>query len=211
MFSFTKTPETELELNCRLYKLNLAFDVVLSAFAVAADDDLSLEEQTDRCFDLLVITDGKYSYEKKIDILQAIFEYVKEQPYGLTQKSDEEIERDKANGEIPKPVIADFDWEQDAAAVYASFFSQYGIDLDKERGIMHWDKFKALFDGLDEKSQINRIRGYRNDDLTSYDENQKDQLALAAEMKHYYRIKNEQQDENGPFSADAGNMFESML
>lgn len=45
----------------------------------------------------------------------------------------------------PEPPMMDY--EQDADVIYASFLSEYGIDLlDVER--LHWRKFRALMSGL---------------------------------------------------------------
>lgn len=45
------------------------------------------------------------------------------------------------------------DFEQDADAIYASFLSEYGIDL-LDVDYMHWSKFIALLGGLSEHSAL---------------------------------------------------------
>jgi hypothetical protein len=47
----------------------------------------------------------------------------------------------------PEPGARDFDYEQDAAEIYAAFMQVYGIDLI-DAPHMHWWKFCALLDGV---------------------------------------------------------------
>lgn len=49
------------------------------------------------------------------------------------------------------PPVMDF--EQDADAIYASFYMDYGIDL-MEVSFLHWEKFRVLLGGLSEKTPL---------------------------------------------------------
>lgn len=53
--------------------------------------------------------------------------------------------------------VRSFDWEQDAAAIYASFLSVYGIDLYSMRGKLHWTAFIALLQNLPRDSAFGRL------------------------------------------------------
>lgn len=57
------------------------------------------------------------------------------------------ISDDESSGESPK-----MDFEQDADVIYASFLSEYGIDLLETP--MHWRRFCVLLNGLSEKSAL---------------------------------------------------------
>ena len=52
---------------------------------------------------------------------------------------------------------AHFDIKQDADLIYASFKSEYGIDLIEEQGKLHWHKFQALLQGLSSESILQRV------------------------------------------------------
>ena len=72
----------------------------------------------------------------------------------------------------------DFAW--DAEYIYAAFLQQYGIDLQSV-SYLHWWKFRALFAGLSEDTQIMKIMGYRAIEITS---------AMPKEQKRrYQRLK----------------------
>lgn len=57
-----------------------------------------------------------------------------------------------------------FDFEQDAALIYAAFMQTYGIDLYAVRNQMDWRIFIALFKGIPENTEFSRtikIRGMK--------------------------------------------------
>lgn len=58
-----------------------------------------------------------------------------------------------------------YSYEFDDTYIYSAFLQQYHIDL-QEVEYMHWWKFKALFDGLSEETEIVRIMGYRSINLS---------------------------------------------
>lgn len=53
-----------------------------------------------------------------------------------------------------------FDFSLDAGLIYASFLSDYGIDLTTAS--MHWHKFLALFSGLSAESAFMRVVAIRS-------------------------------------------------
>ena len=58
------------------------------------------------------------------------------------------------------------DFEYDKEFIYASFISDYNIDLEKKE--MHFWKFCSLISGLTEDSILNRVRDLRNTNLSDY-------------------------------------------
>lgn len=72
-----------------------------------------------------------------------------------------------------------YSFEYDAPYIYAAFLEQYGIDLvETDDCDLHWWKFKALFQSLNEKTQFMKIMGYRGVKITS---------KMSKEQKDYYR------------------------
>ena len=87
--------------------------------------------------------------------------------------------KDFAENPLPRPVgkttgakAVDYTW--DADMIYAAFMQQYGIDLiDNED--LHWHKFLALFEGL-QNTKLNTVmeaRLYDETDKTSYEDYRK--------------------------------------
>ena len=67
-------------------------------------------------------------------------------------------------------MVQSFSWSKDAGMIEAAFLQNYQIDLMNERGKMHWDTFKALFDGLGPKTYFQRILQIRREDPTKIDD-----------------------------------------
>ena len=69
-----------------------------------------------------------------------------------------------------------YSFEYDADMIYAAFFDQYGIDLQKEN--LHWWKFKAMFRALREQNEFVKIMGYRCMNIPN---------SMSREQKEFYR------------------------
>lgn len=73
-----------------------------------------------------------------------------------------------------------YSYEFDDNYIYSAFLQQYNIDL-QEIKYMHWWKFKALFDGLNENTEIVKIMGYRSINLSQIKDTEK--------KKYYKKMK----------------------
>lgn len=73
-----------------------------------------------------------------------------------------------------------YSYEFDDNYIYSAFLQQYNIDL-QEIKYMHWWKFKALFDGLNENTEIVKIMGYRSINLS--------QIKDIEKRKYYKKMK----------------------
>lgn len=58
-----------------------------------------------------------------------------------------------------------YSYEFDDEYIYSAFMEQYKIDLNSIK-YLHWWKFKALINGLNENVQFSKIMGYRAIDLS---------------------------------------------
>ena len=76
-------------------------------------------------------------------------------------------------------------YEHDSDYIYSAFLEQYKIDLQLEDNL-HWWKFKALFDGLRDETQIKKIMMYRSIDLKEIKEDS--QKEFYKEMKELYKL-----------------------
>lgn len=59
-----------------------------------------------------------------------------------------------------------YSFDYDDHYIYAAFLQQYGMDLNRVKGL-HWWKFRALFDGLTDACEFVKIMGYRAIDITN--------------------------------------------
>lgn len=99
-------------------------------------------------YDLDKITDIK----KAIDDILWFFKCGKE----MQESNSEENE-----GTTQERVKQIYSYEFDDEYIFSAFLEQYGIDLN-EIEYMHWWKFKALFNSLNENTQFVKIMSYRN-------------------------------------------------
>ena len=58
-----------------------------------------------------------------------------------------------------------YSFEYDSKLIYSAFWSQYKLDLN-EVDYLHWFKFRAMFDGLNDGNRICEIMSYRAIDLS---------------------------------------------
>ena len=80
-------------------------------------------------------------------------------------------------------------FEQDAAYIYSAFRTQYGIDLqDVSSTDLHWWKFKAMFEALNEDLRISKIMSYRVTDTSGMDKHQK---KFYGDMKKLYALESD--------------------
>lgn len=102
-------------------------------------------------------------------------------------KRQEKKEGSSECGSLRKNVRRAYDFESDAMMIYAAFKSQYGIDLNDIRSNdLHWWKFQAMFDSLDENHLISKVMYYRTVDLKGMSKNKR---AFIKKMREIYKIE----------------------
>lgn len=87
----------------------------------------------------------------------------------------------KANSENKNRI---YSFNFDAKYIYAAFYNQYGIDLQKEK--LHWWQFNSLFESLNDDNKICKIMEYRAIDLSKIKD--KEQKAFYRKMKNLYKL-----------------------
>ncbi len=204
MLSLTQDPLNEVIFNGKSYHLDLAFDTVLQYLQLSSDDDLSKEEKAEYAITLFLdeqdLPNDPEFYEL---IFKAVNEEITADPYGNNMPNSNPF------GLAP---IKYFDYVQDAEAIFASFMSEYHINLLEQRGKMHWREFKALFNGLSENSYMQRIISIRQRDLSDVEDGKMRQQLTDA--KSYYALdvpQNEVVDQDqGAQTSALSAMFNAM-
>lgn len=204
MLSLTHSPADEFSYKGKIYKVDLSFNRVLLFLEMEQDKTLSPLEKFQQACKLFfhqndVLPADSEFYEKAF---AQISKEITDSPYGT------KVNNEKESVDVTKQ----FDYKRDAGAIYASFFSQYGIDLNKERDKMHWTIFKALLDGLGPKTYFQRILAIRAEDPKKVtDETAKQELLDA---QNYYAVdgsKSEKERQRQAFKDPAlADMFRSL-
>lgn len=188
---------SEYEYQGKLYPIDLSFDTVLSFYKLLDDDHFDDAEKVKIAFEIFfgfVPNDADFI----VDAFKQISNYLSADPY---EGKQEDISNVIAG---PK----DYSFEQDAEAIYASFYQQYHIDLLEEKQKMHWDKFRALFAGLGPDTYFMRIVHIRQQDPTKLDGEAQTELIQA--QQRYALADNCSQEAVEAQMADFGNMLVAM-
>ena len=128
------------------------------------NQELDYKQKLEECLKLYLIDIGDVVGLNINDVITAILDF-----YSCNEKAE------KGAGRKGERVLS---YSQDANFIYSAFYEQYGIDLQEAQ--LHWWKFKALLDGLSDKTMIKKIMNIRAMDTSKLDKEQR---------KHYQSLK----------------------
>lgn len=103
----------------------------------------------------------------------------------------ENLYEKKAKRRKSKRMNRIYDFEHDDDYIYAAFMAQYHLDLQKVE-YLHWWKFRAMFNSLNDDTQFVRIMEYRAVEL---DKIPKEKRAFYKRMKQLYALPLSQDEE----------------
>jgi len=121
-----------------------------------------------------------YDFDKIKDIKQAVDDIL-----WFYRCNKEETVKNNSNEENEEKIKQIYSYEFDDEYIYSAFMEQYKIDLNSIK-YLHWWKFKALFECLNENTQFVKIMGYRAINLSKIKD--KDIKANYKKMKKLYAI-----------------------
>lgn len=120
-----------------------------------------------------------YDISKITDIKQAINDILWFYTCG---KQKINVDNNKNNNNDIKQI---YSYEFDDEYIYSAFMEQYKIDLNSIK-YLHWWKFKALINCLNENTQFVKIMGYRSIDLSKIKD--KDMKLNYKKLKKQYSL-----------------------
>lgn len=164
----------EIEVGGRVYPLTLWFDRVLRFYDLSESGCCTSEELAAFGFAWFTRDVKPPSAEVQSEVLQRIVSEVIAPP-----------QRRLSGGKKPQRAV---DFSFDAAEIYASFRKDYGIDLIKEQGKMHWCAFLALFNGLSDNTPIKRIMRIRTEEIPPMTRHNAKQVQRLTELKALYAL-----------------------
>lgn len=144
--------------------MNILIDKIEDIVNANITTEINQDFRTCILFELLM-QDRNITDEAKI--VQTIRIFCKEVPKDIEKaindilwfyRGGKEERKGLNNGEKAKQI---YSFEHDAELIYSAFMSQYGIDL-QDIPYLHWWKFKAMFEGLNEDNKIVEIMSYRS-------------------------------------------------
>lgn len=181
MLALTHGLRSDYEFQGKTYPLDLSFDNVLRYYELLDDETYSDAEKIITAFEMFF---GQKPTDEDTDLVVQGFEdvtkFISLKPYG-----DDEDSSEGQDGQTVTNPRKFYSFKQDAEAIYASFIEQYGIDLIDEQGKLHWDKFKALFQGLGPNTYFQRIIAIRQKDTKDL---KGEELAHVIEAQQFYEL-----------------------
>ena len=103
-----------------------------------------------------------------------------------------EDKKQPSGAQRPKQTGRAYCFDKDAALIFAAFFSQYGINLNRTANKdLHWWEFMAMFDSLSEDLLISRVMYYRTADTEGMNKKQK---AFIMRMRKLYSLSDAASD-----------------
>ena len=107
--------------------------------------------------------------------------------------------------------VRSFDWEQDAAVIYASFLSAYGIDLFSMRGKLHWTAFISLLQNLPADSAFGRLIQIRTCEVPKPTKHNQKQIHDLMKAKAAYRLRISEDERKVQWQAGLQNIAKQMM
>lgn len=171
-----KLPKS-VEIDNKVYRFSTDFRTSILFELAMFDDELSEEEKVIQALQLYFDDNIPYNKEEAIKAIKWF--------YSCGKKAEEQS---KKSTNRQKNI---FNYEYDAEYIYSAFMHDYKIDLNKIR-YLHWWKFKALFNGLNEDNKLIKIMGYRSIDLRKISD--KDEKQRYRELQKLYALPQPKED-----------------
>lgn len=197
MFDLIDELKDRFEIDGVSYQFDLSFDTIINFYELLEDKLLRAWEKIEQAFELLYADEPHtFTYAQKQMVVEQITDYIQKSPYGgnYEQSGTTDYNTDKG-----------YSYTKDAGAIYSSFLADYGIDLLKERGKMHYITFKSLLAGLSEGTHFQRILSIRSRSITGLEG---EELSSLLELQEYYSLESENKAKT--LNDQMGDMF-SML
>lgn len=176
MSFITERSIEKVQFKGRLYRINPAFDVVLDIQNLYKEEELSAVDKLNTALCMLGISKlllKLLSLDDKSELLEEVYKQC------VNVKQRPEV------GKQGPPVL---DFDEDAEYIYASFMSDYGIDLLEQRGKLSWRKFVYLFQGLTDKAKIKEVMKIRGMELPKPNRHNQKEIQNLIEAKSYYAL-----------------------
>ncbi|MGM0816051.1 MAG: Gp15 family bacteriophage protein [Bacillota bacterium] len=168
-------------LNGKEIPVDVSFDVVLRAFELGEDETYHNAEKWDIMAEMFAANHEDYEQmdlHERVIFAQAVIQNF------IEEEKEEQTEDEELESSFQEKY---YDFNQDGDFIYASFLFDYNIDLIDQQGRLHWRKFKALLNGLSEKTKFCEVVGIRTQKITR--EMSREQVENLRRLKRVYALK----------------------
>ncbi|WP_125570928.1 Gp15 family bacteriophage protein [Lacticaseibacillus songhuajiangensis] len=196
MISLTRQLPWYWSINGKQYKVNMTFDNVLRWYQLL-DDESKTDGQRAVIMWRMFVNASDVDAKGREKAIVEIGDYIRKRPYHLPEDAVADPSGDYADERS-------YSYTQDAPAIWSSILAEYGIDLEREEGKLHWAKFQALLDGLPSSSYFQRIIAIRQRSRTGLEGEELTNLVQAQEyfaLDEYRSVARQNQQMNDILSA----------
>lgn len=180
-----------VEIDGQEYTLDMSFDNVLRLIDMVNDGSINDRDKITTGIQMLLGVCFLHDIETQAEIFIELFSST----VGKEAENNQPVDLEGNPIPQPKNEKRNYSLKEDADFIFASFMSDYGIDLIEEQGNLHWLKFRALLGGLTEGSKFLRVLDIRTMDIPTGKGTTK-QAEQVRKLKRQYALKGDDEDES---------------
>lgn len=169
-------PKT-IEIDSIVYSIDTDFRAWIRFEEVMSDDRIKDNLKLIIASDFVGLDENALNIHSQEDIMSALFSFYR--MYKPILKAS--TSRNEATS---------YKYSSDIGYVYSAFLQQYGINILTAK--LHWFEYKSLFDSLTDATKFIQIVGYRTQDTSKME---KEQKIEANKLKKLYQITDEDYEE----------------
>lgn len=169
-------------------ELNLSFDNILLLMELFDDKSMAEHLKPVIALSMLIVDDSlieQLTYQYRNQLLVDIFKdklgidlLSPREKSGMTNPNETDEDNDL-------PVV---NFIIDAERIFASFLSDYNINLMEQQGKLMWDEFMALFNNLSEESPMKQAIYYRTCEIPKRDKHNTEERKRIKKLKELYEL-----------------------
>lgn len=172
----------------KILHTDMAFDNILRVYELFMDKDFNNSEKVLISLEMLIKEFEEIEHLDFTEMLDIYFYVLKEfLDIDFNKKDEAEEKEDIEGGESPS--VKSMDFSKDAGLIYASFLSEYNIDLFEAQGKLHWDKFSELLSYLGDKTAFKQVVSYRTMKVPTRKETTEEHRKHILKMKELYSLE----------------------
>lgn len=152
MFELDVKLETELDLDGKIYSVNIAYDNVLKLFKILENPILTDHDKVHQGIYQLLGVNLELKLESQIEV----FNYLLSSFVNEGKKEGQIVDLEGNLMPVKKQEQTQ-DLKHDASYIYNSFRQAYNINLFEEQGKLDWREFLSLLRGLPEDTEYKKV------------------------------------------------------
>lgn len=173
--------------------VDMSYDNILRLFQLFDDEAIRQMDKIIIALEMLV-----YEFDlienKGFDELLELYRYIMKEFLDIDLYSkDKDPDQTLDEQDEDPPIKKVMNFNKDATLIYASFLSEYHIDLFEVQGKMHWLQFSALLSNLGDDTAFKQIVSYRTMEIPSTKEASKEYRDHVIKMKKLYSLEDKEE------------------